>query len=108
MATNAHKRMSCLARHIFPEPVTVMMNSEMRDEVDARRESTTRKTSTDERATANSVIRVAIRLFLERVRIAKGDGPNTEEEVLDVATKRVLGANKSWNSTSADTAEETS
>ena len=69
--------------------VQVLMSGEMKDQVDAlARELQRAKTSKDERITSNTVIRVAIRHFLDEFKLPKSEQPNTEEELLALAKRR--------------------
>ncbi len=72
---------------VYTERVTLQISPEMRDEVDSMaRELQRSKTSKGERITANSVMRVAIRSFLE---VFKQDGENIDnEEDLYMAVKK--------------------
>lgn len=55
----------------------------MRDQVDSlARELQRTKTSKDERIKSNTVMRVAIRHFLDGFKMPEGAGPNSEEELL--------------------------
>ena len=65
------------------------MSGEMKDQDDAlARESQRSKTSTDERITSNTVMRVAIRYFLSEFKLRKGDETNNEEELLALGKGR--------------------
>ncbi len=60
----------------------------MRDEVDElARQLQRAKTSKDERITANTVMRVAIRLLTENFNLKSGEGPNNEDELFELASK---------------------
>ena len=75
---------------IFTERVTLQMSAEMRDAVDElARQLQRAKTSKNERITANTVIRVAIRLLTENFELGKDEGPNNEEELYSLSTKRI-------------------
>ena len=61
----------------------------MKDQVDAlARELQRAKTSKDERITANTVTRVALRYFLSEFKMPKGQAPNSEEELLAVIKRK--------------------
>ena len=67
----------------YSERITLQISPEMRDEVDSlAREIQRSKATKEERITANSVMRVAIRHFLDVFRLRQGDRVNTEEELL--------------------------
>jgi len=71
------------------ERVTVQMPPEMRDEVDSlARELQRSKVTKAERITANSVMRVAIRHFLDEFKLRRRDGINTEDELLAEVKKQ--------------------
>lgn len=71
---------------IHSERVTLQISAKMRDEVDElARQLQRAKTSKDERITANTVMRVAIRLLTENFKMKSGDGPNNEEELYRLA-----------------------
>jgi hypothetical protein len=71
---------------IFTERVTLSVSREMRDEIEAlARELQRRRTRKDERITANTVMRVAINLLLERFSPGEGEVANNEEELLALA-----------------------
>lgn len=75
---------------IYSERVTLQISAEMRDEVDElARQLQRAKTSKDERITANTVMRVAIRLLTENFKLKSGEGPNNEEELFDLAAKQL-------------------
>lgn len=75
---------------VYTERVTLQMSAEMRDAVDElARQLQRAKTSKDERITANTVMRVAIRLLTENFELGKGEGPNNEEELYSLASKRI-------------------
>jgi hypothetical protein len=68
---------------IYTERITLQLSPEMRDQVDSlARELQRTKTSKDERITSNSVMRVAIRHFLDQFQAPKVGAPNNEEELL--------------------------
>lgn len=72
---------------IYSERVTLQISAEMRDEVDElARQLQRAKTSKDERITANTVMRVAIRLLTENFKLRSGEGPNNEEEFYRIAS----------------------
>lgn len=73
---------------IYSERVTLQISAEMRDEVDElARQLQRAKTSKDERITANTVMRVAIRLLTENFKLKAGEGPNNEEELFELAER---------------------
>jgi hypothetical protein len=68
---------------ILTERVTLQMSPEMRDEIDSLARGLQRsKTTKEERITSNTVMRVAIRRFLEEFSLPRGEQPNSEEELL--------------------------
>jgi hypothetical protein len=76
---------------IYTERVTLQISPEMRDQVDfLARELQRTKTSKDERITSNTVIRVAIRHFVENFSVGKGESINGEEDLLSALKKRGL------------------
>jgi hypothetical protein len=77
---------------IYSEPVTLRISPEMRDEVDSlARDLQRAKTSKEERITSNSVIRVAIRYFLDEFPVADREQVNTELELLAFAKRKGNG-----------------
>lgn len=75
---------------ICSERVTLQISAEMPDEVDElARQIQRAKTSKDERITANTVMRVAIRLLTENFKLKAGEGPNNEEELFELASRRM-------------------
>ncbi len=71
---------------IFTERVTLQLSPEMRDDVERlARELQRTKTSKQERITANTVMRVAIRLLTGHFEVRPGEAPNTEEELFEFA-----------------------
>lgn len=75
---------------IFTERVTLQLSTGMRDAVDAlARDLQRRRTAKDERITANTVMRVAINILLERFELGADDVANSEGELLDLATRRI-------------------
>lgn len=73
---------------IYTEPVTLKISPEMRDEVEGlARELQRAKTSKKERITANTVMRVAIRLITTRFELKPGQAPNDEEELYELVAK---------------------
>lgn len=75
---------------VFTERVTLQISPEMRDEVDAlARDLQRAKTTKDERITANTVMRVAVQLLMEKYRFEKGDVANTEEELFRLVVQRL-------------------
>ncbi len=74
---------------IYTERITLQLSPEMRDQVDSlARELQRTKTSKDERITSNTVMRVAIRHFLDEFKLRKGEEPNGEEELLTLVKGR--------------------
>lgn len=75
---------------IYSERVTLQMSPAMRDEVDelARRLQRS-KTSKDERITANTVMRTAVRLVLEHFEPDGLEIANTEEEFYRILARRL-------------------
>lgn len=75
---------------IYSERVTLQISAEMRDEVDElARQLQRAKTSKDERITANTVMRVAIRLLTENFKLKSGEGPNNEEQLVELVAQRL-------------------
>jgi hypothetical protein len=89
--TRGQKKKSPLRKiDVYTEPVTLRMSPAMRDEVETMaRELQRAKTSKDERITANTVMRVAVRLVLEHFS-ADGCGVANSEEELYRAVARAL------------------
>lgn len=80
---------------IYTERVTLQISAEMRDEVDElARQLQRAKTSKDERITANTVMRVAIRLLIENFKWKAGEGPNNEEELYQLLRGRLFESNR--------------
>jgi len=74
---------------IFSERVTLQMSPEMRDEVDSlAREIQRSKMTKEERITANSIMRVAVRHFLDTFKLDTEERVNTEAELLDLMKRR--------------------
>lgn len=74
---------------IYSERVTVQISPEMRDDVDSlARELQRLKTTKEERITSNSVMRVAIRYFLDGFEPQASEPVNSEEDPL-AAAKRI-------------------
>jgi hypothetical protein len=72
---------------IFTVKVTLPISPEMEDEVERlARELQRTKTSKQERITANTVMRVAIRLLTSQLELRPDQAPNTEEELFQFAT----------------------
>jgi hypothetical protein len=70
---------------IFTERITLQLSPKMRDDVERlARELQRTKTSKQERITANTVMRVAIRLLTGQFELRPGQAPNTEEELFHV------------------------
>jgi hypothetical protein len=81
--SQAEEKQTLRKADLYTERVTLQMSAEMRDEIDSlARELQRAKTNKDERITSNTVMRVAIRYFLNEFKIPKGEGPNNEEELL--------------------------
>lgn len=75
---------------LFSERVTVLMDSEMRDELNrVAHLLQRRKTASTERITANTLMRVAIKVFLEELEPADTDTPNTELELYRLTKSKV-------------------
>lgn len=84
------KKSSRRKADVFTEPVTIRMSPEMRDEVETMaRELQRAKTTKDERITANTVMRVGVRLVLEHFRPDSKEIANTEEEVYEAVVRRL-------------------
>lgn len=76
---------------IYTEKVSFKLSPEMRDEVDElARQLQRSKTSKDERITANTVMRVAIRIVLDEFKLGRGESANNEDELLELVRKRLL------------------
>ena len=77
---------------LFTERVTLQMSAEMRDQVDElARQLQRMKTSKEERITANTVMRVAIRLLLEEFTPSHGVEINSEDDLLKALLERRSG-----------------
>lgn len=75
---------------LFSERVTVLMDSEMRNELNrVAHLLQRRKTASTERITANTLMRVAIKVFLEELEPADTDTPNTELELYRLTKNKV-------------------
>lgn len=75
---------------VYTERVTVLLNAELRDGAEAlAKELHRRRTKKGERITANTVMRVALRVLLERMEDENLEGMNSETELLD-AIRRLL------------------
>lgn len=75
----------------YTERVTVLLDAELRDGAEAlAKELQRRRTEKGERITANTVIRVALRLFLERMRSEDFDSANSEADLLAAVRRRVV------------------
>jgi hypothetical protein len=68
---------------IYTERVMVLLNAELRDEAEAlAKELHRRRTRKGERITTNTVMRVALRVLLERMEEEDIEGTNSEGELL--------------------------
>ena len=73
---------------IFTERVTLQISPEMRDEVERiARELQRSKTSKGERITANTVMRVAIRLMINSFELKGAAAPSSEEALFEYAER---------------------
>lgn len=92
-ATTAASRTESNARR-FGEKVSLQMPPEMRDDVNfLATKLQRRKTTKEQRITANTVMRVAIQFLLEELKLRDTDHANTEEELFDLVKRKILGAN---------------
>jgi hypothetical protein len=75
---------------IFTERVTLQMSPQMRDAVSALARALQRaKTTTDERITANTVMRVAVQLLIDHFEVRPGESANTEETLYALALEKL-------------------
>jgi hypothetical protein len=75
---------------IFTERVTMVMDSQTRDELNQLAlVLQRRKSDSSERITTNTLMRVAIKLFLEELRPQETDSPNSEAELYQLTKARV-------------------
>jgi hypothetical protein len=73
------------------EDVTVRMSSAMRDDLHFLATKLQRRRKTKEqRITSNTVIRVAVQLLLEELKLNETDYVNNEEELLALARRKVV------------------
>lgn len=80
---------------IYNERVTLQLSPEMRDEIERiAREIQRSKNSKEERITANSVMRVAIRLVITLFDRQGGQTPNTEEELFELMERSVKSSRR--------------
>jgi hypothetical protein len=74
---------------LYTERVTLLLNAELRDGAEALAKQLHRsRTQKGERITANTVIRVALRVMLERLQPTEPTMLNTEEQLYEFALKR--------------------
>jgi hypothetical protein len=76
----------------FTERVTLQMGPDMRDDLNllaARLQR--RKTDKSERITANTIMRVAIRILLDEVDLGTGEVANSETDLLRIVRQKLLG-----------------
>jgi hypothetical protein len=74
----------------FSEKVTIQMAPDMRDELNLTASKLQRrKTDKSERITANTLMRIAIRILLDEVDLEAGEIGNTEEELLRIAREKI-------------------
>jgi hypothetical protein len=70
--------------------VTVLMDAAMRDELNrVAHLLQRRKSDSTERITANTITRVAVRLFLEQLRPTEADAPKTEAELYQLTKAKI-------------------
>ena len=75
---------------LFPERVTVLMSPDMRDRINSLAAKLQRKKSDkSERITANTIHRVALSVLLSNLKLEDSDAPNTEEELLELAQRKI-------------------
>ncbi len=76
---------------VFSERITLQLSPKMRDKADALAKDLQRlRTSKDERITANTVMRVAIKLVLDKFKPGAGETvANTEEELFELVKKQL-------------------
>ena len=76
---------------VYTERVTVLLNEELRDGAEAlAKDLHRRRTKKGERITANTVMRVALSVLLERMEGEKLEGANSEVELM-AAVRRLFG-----------------
>ena len=74
---------------VFSERVTLQMSPEMRDQLDSiARELQRSKVSKEERITPNTVMRVAIKLFVDDFKLDRGEQVNSEDELLSAMKRK--------------------
>ena len=78
---------------LFSERITLQLSPKMRDKADSMAKELQRlRTSKDERITANTVMRVAVKLVLERFKPGVGETvANNEEELFQLVKKQICG-----------------
>jgi hypothetical protein len=75
---------------LYTERVTVLMDAAMRDDLnEVARLLQRRKSDSTERITANTITRVAVRLFLDELRPSDTDSPKTESELYHLSKARM-------------------
>lgn len=75
----------------FSERVTLQMTAEMRDDLHyLATKLQRRKKNKEERITSNTVMRVAIQLLLDELKLKESDLVNSEAELLTFAKKKLL------------------
>lgn len=73
---------------VYTERVTVLLNEELRDGAEAlAKELHRRRTKKGERITANTVMRIALGVLLERMEGETLEGANSEAELLDAVRR---------------------
>lgn len=75
----------------YTERVTVLLDAELRDGAEglAKELSRRRKEKGGERITANTIMRVALRLVLEKCELSPADAPEDEEEIFAAVCERI-------------------
>jgi hypothetical protein len=75
----------------YTERVTALLDAELRDGAEslAREISRRRKIKGGERITANTILRVSLRLLLDNFELSPDDAPNDEEEIFTAVQKRI-------------------
>jgi len=78
---------------VFSERITLQLSPKMRDKADALAKDLQRlRTSKEERITANTVMRVAVKLVLDKFKPGVGESvANTEEELFELVRKQLCG-----------------
>ena len=77
----------------FTERVTLQMSPDMRDELNLlAAKLQRRKFDKSERITANTIMRVAIRIVLDEVDFGTGDIANSETDLLRIVRKKLVGS----------------